>query len=59
MSGFIRDLQVADFDGDGREELIFALITKSGSIMLTTPKSTLIAYELEAISGGPQVTTEQ
>ena len=55
MSGFIRDVQVADFDGDGREELVFALVTKSGAIMLTTPKSTLIAYELEAVSAGPEV----
>ncbi len=55
MSGFIRDVQVADFDGDGREELVFALVTKSGAVMLTTPKSTLIAYELEAVAAGPAV----
>ena len=54
MSGFIRDVQVADFDGDGRQELVIALVTKSGSVMLTTPKSTLIAYELEAVAPGPQ-----
>ena len=54
MSGFIRDVQVADFDDDGRQELVIALVTKSGSIVLTTPKSTLIAYELEAMSPEPQ-----
>jgi hypothetical protein len=54
MNGFIRDVQVADFDDDGRQELVIALVTKSGSIALTTPKSTLIAYELEAMSPGPQ-----
>ena len=54
MTGFIRDVQVADFDDDGRQELVIALVTKSGSIALTTPKSTLIAYELEAMSPGPQ-----
>jgi TolB-like protein len=54
MAGFIRDVQVADFDDDGRQELVIALVTKSGSIVLTTPKSTLIAYELEAMSPGPQ-----
>ena len=54
MSGFIRDVQVADFDGDGRLELVIAQVTKSGSVMLTTPKSTLIAYELEAAAPGPQ-----
>ena len=55
MSGFIRDVQVADFDGDGKEELVFALVTKSGDVMLTTPKSTLIAYDLEAVAAGPTV----
>jgi TolB-like protein len=55
MDGFIRDIQVADFDADGREELLIALVTKSGSVMLTNPKSTLIAYELDAVSAGPQV----
>jgi TolB-like protein len=54
MNGFIRDVQVADFDDDGRQELVIALVTKSGSIALTTPKSTLIAYELEAMSPEPQ-----
>ena len=54
MTGFIRDVQIADFDGDGRQELVIALVTKSGSVVLTTPKSTLIAYELEAMSPGPQ-----
>ncbi|MGB8336990.1 MAG: hypothetical protein WCE56_21030, partial [Desulfobacterales bacterium] len=53
MSGIIRDFQIADFDGDGRQELVIALVTKSGSIALTTPKSTLIAYELEAMSPDP------
>jgi len=54
MSGFVRDVQVADFDDDGRQELVIALVTESGSIVLTTPKSTLIAYELEAMSPEPQ-----
>jgi TolB-like protein len=53
MTGIIRDVQIADFDGDGRQELVIALATKTGSIALTTPKSTLIAYELEAMSPGP------
>ena len=53
MSGIIRDFQIADFDGDGRQELVIALVTKTGSIALTTPKSTLIAYELEAMSPDP------
>jgi TolB-like protein len=55
MDGFIRDIQVADFDADGRDELLIGLVTKSGELMLTTPNSTLIAYELDAVSAGPQV----
>jgi TolB-like protein len=57
MNGFIRDIQVVDFDDDGRQELVIALVTKSGSIVLTTPKSTLIAYELEAVSEAANVDT--
>jgi len=47
MSGQIRDLYIADFDHDGKTELIAALILKEGSIAFTEKKSTLIAYELE------------
>jgi len=47
MSGQIRDLYIADFDHDGKKELIAALIIKEGSIAFTEKKSTLIAYELE------------
>ncbi len=59
VSGFIRDIQVADFDDDGREELLIALVAKSGSVMLTSPKSALIAYELEAVPANPDTTTGQ
>ena len=47
MSGQIRDLFIADFDHDGKNELIAALILKEGSIAFTEKKSTLVAYELE------------
>ena len=47
MSGQIRDLYIADFDHDGKNELIAALILKEGSIAFTEKKSTLIAYDLE------------
>ncbi|MEE8540295.1 MAG: FG-GAP-like repeat-containing protein [Desulfobacterales bacterium] len=47
MSGQIRDLYIADFNHDGKKELIAALILKEGSIAFTEKKSTLIAYELE------------
>ena len=49
MDGFIRDLAFGDFDNDGTDELIAALIIKSGDMMLTKSKSALIAYEIGEI----------
>ena len=47
MTGYIPDYSVGDFDNDGRDELIAALILKEGKVvLLTEPKSTIIAYEL-------------
>jgi TolB-like protein len=48
MSRFFSDIQIADFDNDGRDELLASLIIKSGEIILTSAKSTLVAYDLEA-----------
>jgi len=47
MSGYIQDFAVGDFDNDGRDELIAALVLKAGQVILISePKSTIIAYEL-------------
>jgi hypothetical protein len=47
ISGFIRDYTIGDFDNDGKIELVAAVILSEGSVMLVTePKSTIIAYEL-------------
>jgi TolB-like protein len=47
ISGFIRDYTLGDFDNDGKIELIAAVILSEGSVVLITePKSTIIAYEL-------------
>jgi hypothetical protein len=47
MTGYIPDYRVGDFDNDGQDELIAALILKEGGVVLMTePKSTIIAYEL-------------
>ena len=46
ISGHVSDMFIADFDDDGKEELIAAIILKEGSIAFTEKKSTLIAYEL-------------
>jgi hypothetical protein len=47
ISGFIRDYILGDFDNDGKIELVAAVILSEGSVVLITePKSTIIAYEL-------------
>ncbi len=45
ISGFIRDFAIGDFDNDGKDELVAGVIIKEGS-MLTSPKSTVVAYEI-------------
>jgi TolB-like protein len=47
LSGYFSDFGVGDFDNDGKDELVAALVLKTGSVVTTKPKSTLIAYELE------------
>ena len=46
ISGRIQDFAVGDFDGDGRRELVAAVIMKEGRVVTTKPKSAVIAYEL-------------
>lgn len=46
ISGFVRDYAIADFDNDGKLELVAAVIIDEGRFVLTEPKSTIIAYEL-------------
>jgi len=49
MSGYIPDYSVGDFDNDGQDEVIAALILKGGEGgLFTEPKSTMIAYELSS-----------
>jgi hypothetical protein len=49
MSGYIPDFTVGDFDNDGQDELVAALVIKAGQVVLfTEPKSTMIAYELSS-----------
>ncbi len=47
LSGYFSDFGVGDFDNDGKDELVAALVLKTGSVITTQPKSTFIAYELE------------
>jgi hypothetical protein len=45
-SGRISDFAVGDFDNDGKDELVAAVILKEGSIVGTEKKSAVIAYDL-------------
>jgi TolB-like protein len=46
ISGYIGDFDIGDFDNDGRDELVAGVILKTGSMVFTSAKSTIIAYEL-------------
>ena len=47
MSGYIQDYTVGDFDNDGNDELVVALVIKEGRVaVLTDAKSTILAYDL-------------
>jgi hypothetical protein len=47
LSGYLSDFGIGDFDNDGKNELVTALVQKTGAVITTEPKSALIAYELE------------
>jgi TolB-like protein len=46
LSGYIRDFAVGDFNNDGAEEIVCAMILEEGRVITTTPKSTVIAFEM-------------
>jgi len=46
LSGRIQDLVVADFDNDGADEILAAVVSKEGAIIFTDARSSLIAYDL-------------
>jgi len=49
MGGYITDFAVGDFDNDGQDELVAALVIKAGQVaFFTEPKSTIIALQLGA-----------
>jgi hypothetical protein len=47
LTGAIRDFAIGDFDNDGVDELVAALILDEGRIITTTPKCTVIALEFK------------
>jgi TolB-like protein len=47
LTGYIQDFAVGDFDNDGQDELVVALVMEEGRVALVTEaKSTIIGYEL-------------
>ncbi len=46
LSGCIRDFAVGDFNNDGADEIVCAVILEEGRVITTTPKSTVIAFEM-------------
>jgi TolB-like protein len=47
LAGRIQDFVVADFDNDGADELLAAVISKEGAIIFTDAQSSLIAFDLK------------
>jgi hypothetical protein len=47
IDGYFSDFAIGDFDNDGQDEIVTALVIKTGSIVTTKPKSSVIAYELQ------------
>ncbi|MCU0562050.1 MAG: FG-GAP-like repeat-containing protein [Desulfobacterales bacterium] len=46
FSGYIRDFAVGDFNNDGSEEIVCAVVLDEGRVVTTTPKSTVIVFEM-------------
>lgn len=48
VSGYISDFNTADFDGDGRLEILASVVTDRGYVF-TEDRSTVIAYDITAL----------
>jgi hypothetical protein len=47
-SGHIRDYAIGDFDNDGADELVAAIVMREDRVIGVKPKSAIIAYEMNA-----------
>jgi TolB-like protein len=47
FGGRASDFVVSDFDNDGQDELVIAVVSKEGAIAFTDPVSSLIAFDLD------------
>jgi TolB-like protein len=48
LSGRVQDFLVADFNNDGVQNLLVAIVTKEGATILTDAQSSLVAFDLKA-----------
>jgi len=47
ISNYIRDFAIGDFDNDGKNEFVAALVLKQGKSVFVKPVSSIIAYEMK------------
>ncbi|MBE9580288.1 MAG: hypothetical protein IMF18_01565 [Proteobacteria bacterium] len=47
MHGYVSDFAIADFDNDGEEEIVAALVMSKGASFVLKPKSAIISYDLK------------
>ncbi len=47
LAGRIQDFAIGDFDNDGTNELLIAVVTKEGAIIFTDAESSLVAFDLK------------
>jgi hypothetical protein len=52
FSGYVSDIALADFDGDGQPEVVIAVVAESGSMIMTEPKSLLYTLDPGQIPAG-------
>jgi len=46
INGYVSDFILGDFDNDGEQELVAAVVMQKGSSFITKPKSAIISYDL-------------
>ena len=47
ISGYIQDFKIDDFDNDGQDELVAAVVLEEGGgVLMAEPKSTIVGIEL-------------